>query len=152
MNNEKYNSNPNRTSKRRKTLAIGAAVSTIVGVANLASSEGIPCDPVIDNGCVTTPENPTLPTLPDKEVKEEVSTTTVPETTVPKTTVPETTVPETTVPETTGPKTTVPETTGPKTTVPEETTTTTYQSNPPGMPPITIVVNESSPESEQEKL
>ena len=132
MNNEKYNSNPNRTSKRRKTLAIGAAVSTIVGVANLASSEGIPCDPVIDNGCVTTPENPTLPTLPDKEVKEEVSTTTVPETTVPETTVPETTVPETTVP--------------------EETTTTTYQSNPPGMPPITIVVNESSPESEQEKL
>ena len=124
MNNEKYNSNPNRTSKRRKTLAIGAAVGTIVGVANLASSEGKPCDPVIDNGCVTTPENPTLPTLPDKEV----STTTVPETTVPETT--------------------VPETTGPKTTVPEETTTTTYQSNPPGMPPITIVVNESSPESE----
>jgi len=146
MNNEKYNGNPNRASKRRKILAIGAAVGATVGVGNLASSEGIPCDPVIDNGCVTTPENPTLPTLPDKEV--EVSTTTVPETTVPETTVPETTVPETTVPETTVPETTVPETTVPETTVPEETTTTTYQSNPPGMPPITIVVNESSPESE----
>lgn len=85
-----------RGSNFRRRVFIGAAVIGSLGAglganALAGGSEGVPCDPVIDGGCVPNEEG-VLPTLPDKDV-----TTTVPETTT--TTVPETTT--TTQPETT---------------------------------------------------
>ena len=90
-----------------------AGLGMLIGAAHLANAEGgSSCDPIMDNGCIENPENPTESTTP-----------------LTKPSVPETT--ESTVPVTT--ESTVPVTT-------ESTTTTTIISQPPGMPPTTIEI------------
>ena len=129
------NSKPEKTqqerlSLRRKVMVAFASLGMLLGAAHLANAEGgSSCDPVIDNGCIENPENPT-------ETTTQLTKPSVPETSVPETSVPEPSVPETSVPEPSVPETSVPETSVPETSVPE--TTTTYVSHPPEMPPTTI--------------
>jgi len=135
-------SKPEKTRKeklslRRKVMGFIAGLGMLIGAAHLANAEGgSSCDPIMDNGCIENPENPTESTTPLTKPSVPVTT----ESTVPVTT--ESTVPvttESTVPVTT--ESTVPVTT--ESTVPvttESTTTTTIISQPPGMPPTTIEI------------
>ena len=89
------NSKPEKTqqerlSLRRKVMVAFASLGMLLGAAHLANAEGgSSCDPVIDNGCIENPENPT-------ETTTQLTKPSVPETSVPETSVPETSVPETT--------------------------------------------------------
>jgi len=119
-------SKPEKTRKeklslRRKVMGFIAGLGMLIGAAHLANAEGgSSCDPIMDNGCIENPENPTESTTPLTKPSVPVTT----ESTVPVTT-------ESTVPVTT--ESTVPVTT-------ESTTTTTIISQPPGMPPTTIEI------------
>ena len=122
MNENTPNTSPEpihekKTLNRRRALIAASAAGVaglVAGMNGLSGAEGVPCDPVIDNGCIPDPTTSSLPEL--------TKPSTIPETTVTTST---STVPETTVTTSTVPETTVPP---------------THISTPPGMPPMTVAI------------
>ena len=81
-------SKPEKTRKeklslRRKVMGFIAGLGMLIGAAHLANAEGgSSCDPIMDNGCIENPENPTESTTPlTKPSVPETTESTVPVTT-----------------------------------------------------------------------
>ena len=67
----------NGETTRSRLIATGVGVLAILAAAGIVSrveASPVPCDPIIDNGCVPGGPDSTLPTLPDKG--EDTTTTT----------------------------------------------------------------------------
>ncbi len=124
--------------KRRIVLASAAAgvAGLVAGINGLSGAEGVPCDPVMDNGCVPDPTTSSLPEFTKPSVVETSTTTSTTEPEEESTTTTSTTEPE--EESTTTTSTTEPE--EESTTTTQVTTPPTHVSTPPGMPPITIAV------------